>query len=74
MDGDPKVNTCDRVGILRVGVFSARLMSVLLKKIDHSTADYAVGELKHSCRLFLAARYEMKLVRHDDVGKNQESS
>ena len=30
--------------------FSQRgLMSVRLKEIDHSTADYAVGELKHSC-------------------------
>ena len=49
-------------------------MSVLFEKIDHSTANYTVDELKHSSRLLLSIRDEMKMVRHDDVSENQESS
>ena len=37
-------------------------MSVLFKKIDYPTADYAVDELKHLYRFLLSVRYEMKMV------------
>ncbi len=55
--------------------FSQRgFISVFLKKIDHSTADDAVDKLKHLRRFLFSIRDEMKMVRHNDVGQNQEST
>ena len=47
---------------------------MLLKKVDDPAADDAVNELKHLCRLFLAVRDEVKVVRHNDVGEYEESA
>lgn len=50
--------------------FQRAIMAMCLQKIDHSSADDTVGELKYLRCLLFAIRYEMKMVWHDHVSED----